>query len=337
MLLLLMLESLKLKHKPFLYMKFRILIVVILLFSVSNLFAQQRKDNNEIDPEFIENETILNLIDEVTPTVSYVPANDLYKGRWDNNNIRYSSTQFSNSEDTLIFNLVGESDTPYFHPVKGRMISKYGPRSGRLHTGTDIKLNSGDSVYCAFDGVVRIAKRLSGYGNMVLVRHNNGLETLYAHLKTIKVKINDPINAGDLIGLGGRTGRATTDHLHFETRIFGEHFDSKKYIDFDLQMMTCEKLYYKNKKVYRDIESIREKPIAPPSNLLASKDNDGQLSAIASLSEVSEHVIRKGDNLWSIAKRYNTSVKNICTLNNITTEQILKIGQRLQVKDEDQQ
>ncbi len=303
------------------------------MFFAVQIFAQQANTDSETAiPEFAESEIIKSLIEEVAPVIDFIPANDLYKGRWDNNNIRYSATEFVKSSDTLEINLVGNADTPFFYPVKGKMISKYGPRSGRLHTGTDIKLNSGDTVRCAFDGVVRLAKRFSGYGNMVLVRHNNGLETVYAHLKAIKVKVNEPIKAGDLIGLGGRTGRATTDHLHFETRIFGEHFDSKKYLDFDLQMLTCEKLYYKNKKVYKEIESIKEKPIAPPSDLLAKKDNDISDAAIASLSE---HVIRKGDNLWSIAKRYNTSVKNICSLNGITTEHILKIGQKLQVKEEE--
>ncbi len=315
-------------------MKLRVSIVILLMFFAVQLFAQQANNDDETaTPEFAESEIIKSLIEEVVPVIDFIPANDLYKGRWDNNNIRYSATEFVKSTDTLDINLVGNADTPFFFPVKGgKMISKYGPRSGRLHTGTDIKLNSGDTVYCAFDGVVRLAKRFSGYGNMVLVRHNNGFETVYAHLKAIKVKVNEPIKAGELVGLGGRTGRATTDHLHFETRIFGEHFDSKKYIDFDLQMLTCEKLYYKNKKVYKEIESIKEKPIAPPSDLLAKKDNDIQDAAIASLSE---HVIRKGDNLWSIAKRYNTSVKNICSLNGITTEHILKIGQKLQVKEEE--
>lgn len=314
-------------------MKLRISSIILLMFFAVKLFAQQANSEDETaTPEFAESEIIKSLIEEVVPVVDFIPANDLYKGRWDNNNIRYSATEFVKSTDTLEINLVGNADTPFFYPVKGKMISKYGHRSGRLHTGTDIKLNSGDTVRCAFDGVVRLAKRFSGYGNMVLVRHNNGLETVYAHLKAIKVKVNEPIKAGDLIGLGGRTGRATTDHLHFETRIFGEHFDSKKYLDFDLQMLTCEKLYYKNKKVYREIEGIKEKPIAPPSDLLAKKDNDISDAAIASLSE---HVIRKGDNLWSIAKRYNTSVKNICSLNGITTEHILKIGQKLQVKEEE--
>ncbi|MBP7506521.1 MAG: peptidoglycan DD-metalloendopeptidase family protein [Prolixibacteraceae bacterium] len=314
-------------------MKLRISSVLLLMFFAVQIFAQQANTDSETAiPEFAESEIIKSLIEEVAPVIDFIPANDLYKGRWDNNNIRYSATEFVKSSDTLEINLVGNADTPFFYPVKGKMISKYGPRSGRLHTGTDIKLNSGDTVRCAFDGVVRLAKRFSGYGNMVLVRHNNGLETVYAHLKAIKVKVNEPIKAGDLIGLGGRTGRATTDHLHFETRIFGEHFDSKKYLDFDLQMLTCEKLYYKNKKVYKEIESIKEKPIAPPSDLLAKKDNDISDAAIASLSE---HVIRKGDNLWSIAKRYNTSVKNICSLNGITTEHILKIGQKLQVKEEE--
>ena len=161
---------------------------------------------------------------------------------------------------------------------------------------------------------MRLAKSFRGYGNLVLVRHSNGLETIYAHLKAIKVKVNDTIKAGDLIGLGGRTGRATCNHLHFETRLFGEPFDSNKYIDYNTFALRSDKVYYKNKQFVTDLKDLRDKP-APENKLL-----------LASGSGASKHVIRKGDNLWTIAKKYNTTVKKLCAANKFTASKNLKSG-----------
>jgi hypothetical protein len=205
-------------------------------------------------------------------------------------------------------------------PFKGQILSKFGWRHRRMHTGTDIRLNSGDTVRSAFDGRVRLAKSFRGYGNLVLVRHSNGLETIYAHLKAIKVKVNDTIKAGDLIGLGGRTGRATCNHLHFETRLFGEPFDSNKYIDYETYALRSDKVYYKNKQFVTDLKDLRDKP-APENKLLLASGGKGS----------SKHVIRKGDNLWTIAKKYNTTVKKLCAANKITAQKTLKVGSVLRI------
>jgi LysM repeat protein len=189
-----------------------------------------------------------------------------------------------------------------------------------MHTGTDIRLNSGDTVRCAFDGRVRLARKFNGYGNLVLVRHNNGLETIYAHLKAIKVKVNDTIKAGDLIGLGGRTGRATCNHLHFETRLFGEPFDSNKYIDYNTFALQSDKIYYKNKQFVTDLNDLRDKP-APENKLLLASGGKG----------ASKHVIRRGDTLSVIARKYNTTVKRLCVTNKITASKTLKVGSVLRI------
>jgi murein DD-endopeptidase MepM/ murein hydrolase activator NlpD len=243
----------------------------------------------------------------------------LYKNIWNSTQIKYPANTLPPKEDTLKIALIGKHESSYVHPVKGPIISKFGFRSGRMHTGTDVKLKSGDTVRCAFDGKVRLAKRFSGYGNLVLVRHTNGLETVYAHLKSISVKLDESIKAGDVIGLGGRTGRATCDHLHFETRLFGEPFDSNKYIDFENYSLRNDFVYYANKQLEIDPKSFKLKPEASKTQL-ASKAAPG-----------TKHVIRKGDNLWSIARTYKTSVNKICALNNITAQHTLKIGKTLRV------
>lgn len=244
----------------------------------------------------------------------------LYKSIWNSTQIKYPINTLPNKNDTITISLLNSGDSPFVMPVKGQILSKFGPRHRRMHTGTDIRLNSGDTVRCAFDGRVRLAKVFRGYGNLVLVRHNNGLETIYAHLKAIKVKVNDTVKAGDLIGLGGRTGRATCNHLHFETRLFGEPFDSNKYIDYETFALRSDKVIYKNKQFVTDLKDLRDKP-APENKLLLASGGSG----------ASKHVIRKGDNLWVIAKKYNTTVKKLCAVNKITASKTLKVGSVLRI------
>jgi Peptidase family M23/LysM domain len=243
----------------------------------------------------------------------------IYKNIWNSTQIKYPANTLPNKNDTIVISLLNDGDSPFVMPVKGQILSKFGIRHGRMHTGTDIRLNSGDTVRSAFDGRVRLAKRFSGYGNLVLVRHSNGLETIYAHLKTIKVKVNDTIKAGDLIGLGGRTGRATCNHLHYETRLFGEPFDPGKYIDYNMFTLQADKVYYKNKQFVTNLADLRDKP-APENKLLLASGGSG-----------AKHVIRKGDNLWTIAKKYNTTVKKLCAANKITAQKTLKVGSVLRI------
>lgn len=243
----------------------------------------------------------------------------LYKNIWNCTQIRYPISTLPDKNDTIAISLLGPCDNPFVIPVQGEILSKFGMRHGRMHTGTDIRLHSGDTVRCAFDGRVRLAKKFNGYGNLVLVRHSNGLETIYAHLKAIKVKANDTIKAGDLIGLGGRTGRATCDHLHFETRLFGEPFDSNKYIDLQTFALRSDKVYYKNKQFEIDENKFRNKSEMHLTPVLASTGVS------------SKHVIKGGDNLWSIAKRYHTTVKKLCTANNITAQKTLQVGSVLRI------
>lgn len=306
-------------------------LCALLLILLSTLVAKgQEIDQLKEGEDAADWDAILNSIEDAEGEDLYnSQADELYKNLWEGTNIRYPSTIFAQKNDTLVFTLVGPNESPYCHPFKGNVISKYGPRSGRMHTGTDIKLKNGDSVYCAFDGKVRLAKAFSGYGKLVLVRHNNGLETVYSHLKAISVKVNDTIKAGDLIGLGGRTGRATTDHLHFETRIFGDPFDSNKYIDFETYTLRSQFLYYKDKKIAIDLDGLKE--TTPPAKQ-KQKQQKQPSQQLAADPNATKHVVRRGDNLWSIAKMYNTTVKTLCTLNNVTTSTVLNIGATLVVK-----
>jgi murein DD-endopeptidase MepM/ murein hydrolase activator NlpD len=297
-------------------MKLRILtLIYCLFFSILSIAQQTLQDTIKPKIESSEMDSLLNTIEGIHE--DSIPSLDeaLYKNIWSSSQIKYPENTLPNKNDTIELTFTGH---PFIPPVKGRILSKFGIRHGRMHTGTDIKLNSGDTVRCAFDGKVRLAKRFSGYGNLVLVRHNNGLETIYGHLKAIKVKVNDSIKAGDLIGLGGRTGRATCDHLHFETRLFGQAFDAGKYIDYDTFTLKADKIIYANKRFETDKANFKKKPSPAEAEILA-------------MGTARKHTIRKGDTLSVIARKYHTSVKKICANNHITAQTTLKVGRVLRI------
>jgi len=136
-----------------------------------------------------------------------------------------------------------ESDCQFAMPIFGRTNSTYGWRHGRPHTGIDLQLSVGDSVFSAFDGVVRMSRYYQGYGYCVVVRHYNGLETLYAHLSKLLVTPGTLINAGHCIGLGGSTGHSTGPHLHFETRFLGRPLNPSHVINFNENAVAADTLY----------------------------------------------------------------------------------------------
>lgn len=137
-----------------------------------------------------------------------------------------------NLKDTVSI-VIADSQCGFHFPHQGKVNSTFGWRKGRVHSGIDLQLQWGDTVLAAFDGIVRVSKYSKGYGNFIIIRHFNGLETLYAHLKKRYVAHGDTLTAGELIGLGGSTGRSTGAHLHFETRFLGRPIDPELFIDFD--------------------------------------------------------------------------------------------------------
>lgn len=162
-----------------------------------------------------------------------------------------------------------ESDCGFCLPVEGNLTSPFGWRWGRQHAGVDIQLKTGDTICSAFDGVVRMSMWYYGYGNCVVIRHHNGIETLYGHLSKRLVNPGDLVNAGQLIGLGGSTGHSTGPHLHFETRFMGKAFDPANLIDFQQDELLKDTLvfdtnsftappplvYYKKKTRYKGYRS----------------------------------------------------------------------------------
>lgn len=223
----------------------------------------------------------------------------------------------------------------YHMPQKGRITSRWGYRHGRHHQGIDISLPTGTPLYAVFDGKVRVSKSVrGGYGNMVIVRHNNGLETLYGHMSRRDVKPGDIVRAGEVIGLSGNTGHSTGPHLHFETRYRGLVFDPQRIVNFETgelrqRIMVLKRRYFDASSRYDqnfDEEFLLVEDDARALEEKKKKDEEEARKAMV------YYKVRSGDNLSSIARKYHTTVNNICRLNNIKSTSILKVGRTLRVR-----
>jgi hypothetical protein len=225
---------------------------------------------------------------------------------WCTHRINCAKFNFRFMYDTLRIPLTDATLSRKFtYPLKNFVTSPFGPRRGFWHYGTDIQVNYRDTIRAVFDGIVRIVTNdRYGYGNVVVIRHHYGLETLYGHLAKTIVKNNQKVKSGQVIGLGGRTGRATGRHLHFEIRFCGEPFDPATILDVE------------NYTLKHD-------------TLALTRDH---FKHIIDLRNTVVHTIRKGDNLGKIARTYGTTIRKLCTLNSISRSSILKIGKRLIVR-----
>ena len=225
----------------------------------------------------------------------------------------------------MVIDLV-DSLKSYHYPHKGRVTSKYGPRRRRIHQGTDIDLETGEPIYATFDGRVRITTYVRyGYGNLVVIRHDNGLETYYAHLSEINVKPNQWVTAGQVIGKGGNTGRSTGSHLHYEIRYKGQTFDPERLIDFTTGTLRRETFLLK-----RTYFSPYSRFTQDFDEEIQSEEEDKKIAAEAAAKKY--HIVKRGDTLGRIAINNRTTVTKLCQLNGIKKTTVLQIGQRIRVR-----
>ncbi len=223
-----------------------------------------------------------------------------------------------------------DSLTGHHYPYKGYMSSKYGPRRGRSHQGVDLPLKTGDPVYATFDGVVRYsAFSSSGYGNLVIVRHDNGLETYYAHLSERLVEPNDRVVAGQQIGKGGSTGRSSGPHLHFETRYKGQSFDPERLFDFKTGELRNSEILLKRR--HFSIHSKFEQDFNEEEEV-AKQEAAERAAATAPKQTAQYHTIVAGDTFGSLARKYNTTSEAIQRLNPGVEPTKIRIGQKICVR-----
>lgn len=248
---------------------------------------------------------------EITNALTYFyddspyPAHSIYQ-KWDENNIFPYDEQLIKEDSALLLTLTDSTNYCNYSPpiVNPVVTSNFGWRNGRTHAGIDLDLEVWDSVYAVFDGMVRVAIKHPGYGRVVIIRHHNGLETLYAHLHRFKVKTGDIVQAGEIIGLGGSSGKSSGSHLHFEVRFKGKSINPRSIISFK-----------NNNLISSQMELIKQKH-----------------DYVALPTGVEYHTIERGDFMFKIAKQYGLTVKQLCELNGINRNKTLIVGRKLRIK-----
>lgn len=278
-----------------------------------------------LQPAQLISEVDLNLFDhiytfEAAPAldlklVSFEDSLDIIPGydmddRWDTKMI-HQVEEIEWEMDTVEFLLAIDSCDFSFPTQYPRITSPFGPRWGRTHKGLDLGLRTGEPVVAAFEGMVRISHYSPSYGNVVVIRHKNGLETLYAHMEARFVQPGQWIQNGQIIGLGGNTGRSFGAHLHFEIRFRGNAIDPALILNVP-QAQIKSPLFYLTKTNAK---------VPAPQSKTKGKSKGGKY-----------HSVKRGETLSSIARKHGTSVSKLCKLNKLRPSSKLRVGQKVRVR-----
>ena len=262
---------------------------------------------------------------------THTPAAQIYGDEWDN---RYAH-RATELPDSFVINL-----RHFCMPTPSRVItSDFGSRWGRQHKGLDIKVYIGDTIRSAFSGKVRIVRyEAKGYGNYIVIRHPNGLETIYGHLSKHLVTENQVVRAGEPIGLGGNTGRSTGSHLHFETRLCGVALNPALFFDFRNQDITGDHYVFLKDRYESDSQlatlergkvnggSYTRDQVYGEVGRYNEKAEEAATQSAANAPERVYYKVQNGETLASIAKKVGVSVDAICRLNGFRKDQRVKAG-----------
>ncbi|HQQ93466.1 MAG TPA: peptidoglycan DD-metalloendopeptidase family protein [Bacteroidia bacterium] len=282
----------------------------------------KREDSSRV---LVSSTSLLDDESELPDTLEITfPSHDLYAS-WDTETAHPYKFAEAFKADSVEIELTNPGDCGFTLPFQGNLTSLFGWRKYRPHYGTDIDLVTGQEVVACFDGMVRVARYYKGYGNCVIIRHNNGLETVYAHLSKILVESGQKIESGTVLGLGGNTGHSTGSHLHFEIRYLGQAIDAQDVIDFEKASLISNTFVLRKQDVENkyDLRASQSRYRHDLGLAYGSfKDKNGSYKL---------YRVRKGDNLSRIAKRNRTSVKSICRKNGIKPGTILRPGRKLKI------
>lgn len=289
-------------------MTFQVQKIVATLIFAFTVQAVAAVDKDKKIPQILQADTtniyqeLLN--DETDDLMENHPADDIYNNIWTSTRLNPYKISIDSLPDSVKIDF-----SNYHVPIMGRITSHFGPRRYRYHYGTDLKLNVGDSIVSSFSGKVRIIDyERQGYGHYVVIRHDNGLETVYAHLSRVLVELDQVVEGGEVIALGGNTGRSTGPHLHYEIRFLGNALNPAKLINFE----TGEPLY--------------------ADYTITKKESFYYQKEVQALAAAKYYRVRSGDTLSHIARRNGTSVNALCRLNGITPNRVLRIGQSIRVR-----
>ena len=322
--------------------KFHLIIVVLtLLFITPAAFAQDLLARQAPVDKHMRKIDTLALRQVIEREEAQMPASKLYD-EW-SNKYAHRATELP---DSFRINLRG------FHmPTESRVVtSNFGARWGRQHKGLDIKVYIGDTIRAAFSGKVRVVRyEAAGYGKYVVIRHNNGLETIYGHMSAQLVQENQIVKAGQPIGLGGNTGRSTGSHLHFETRLCGVALNPALMFDFRNQDVVGDSYMFR-KSTYENeghaanalrgkvgnggyvASDVRGETIpggGEAKETSAAKQGQQVVSPQRAMAEVRYHKVAAGETLYSISKRRGVTVDQLCKMNHINKNMKVRVGQLL--------
>lgn len=303
-----------------------------------NLFQSADQENEEKERIIVNNNA---------------PCKTLYNNTWCTNKVKMPSFNFGEFPDEFTIKLIDERKDQSFHfPCdKGVKSSPYGWRWERPHGGIDFALSVGEPIYSVFDGVVRVAQVNGGYGNMILVRHYNNLETLYAHLSKMIVKVGQEVKAGDIIGYSGNTGFSTGPHLHFECRCLYQTFDPEWILDIKNRTLrtkhiNIEKTFFGIERAEKQInkkkpvthlvkinKTFEGKPYYSFKDKYANKSNTTLLAKGGNQPlnyEINNEdkttwrywKVRPGDTIVKLANRFRVTPRQIIEMNGLTNEKL---------------
>lgn len=239
---------------------------------------------------------------------------DLYEN-WSDSKVNPYGVDLATMKDSFAIDC-----RSYYPPTLGHVTSNFGPRGRRFHNGIDLKVKVGDTIRAAFSGRIRVRRyNKGGYGYFLVLRHKDGVETIYGHLSKFLVASNQEVKAGQPIALGGNTGRSTGSHLHFEVRVVGNPINPAKMFSFT-DYMPLHRTYY----VVKD-ETFEERM------RYSGNYTGGKAGTADKYSSLSYYTVKKGDNLSQIAKKNGISISALCKLNNIKQNALIKPGQRLRL------
>ena len=271
---------------------------------------------------------------------AYADTAKIFTEYWNDITFAYMYPPDKALPDTVKIVLI-DSLHKFVPPLLGGITSGFGWRSGRVHKAVDIGLDVGTPVRAAFDGKVRYAQyNTGGYGNLIIIRHFNGLETYYAHLSKIYVRPNQMVKAGQIIGGGGNTGAYWAGpHLHFECRYRDHAFDPLKIMRFDSTELKMDTLILtandfkvsQNHKAYVN-NGVNGSNVKQYGGSGASENNYISSAEASGTTIGNYYVVKKGDTLSAIAVKHGTTVDKLCNLNGINRNSILKIGQKIRIK-----
>ena len=261
-----------------------------------------------------------------TEAIYESPSADLYED-WDNMHAHSLTTVLPDSFRISLKN--------FCMPTTNRLVtSNFGARWGRQHKGIDVKVYIGDTIRAAFPGKIRVVRyEARGYGKYVVIRHYNGLETIYGHMSKQLVTENQEVRAGDPIGLGGNTGRSTGSHLHFETRLCGVALNPALMFDFRNQDVVDD-YYTFHKSTYQSESVVANRLRGVGGGSIKAEDSeDVEMASVAPAANYAQesrfHKVKQGETLYSIAKHRGTSVESIMKLNHLKKNTKLRAGQIL--------